>query len=189
MKLNIIYWDITYQNSDVVVNSANPSLLWWWWIDWLIHLRAWEELYQECLKLRVTKELKQWLEPWNAVITWWYKLKAKHIIHTHWPVCREYTDDSWKLVLENCYINCLEITDEENLKSISFPLIWNGIFCCKVEETSIVALKTIKEYFENNKSWIEEVRIVVYSDEEFRKKDEKSYEIYMKAYNEIYLKN
>ena len=55
-----------------------------------------------------------------------------------------------------------------------------------MEETSIVALKTIKEYFEDNESNIEEVRIIVYLDEEFSKKDEKSYNTYNKAYKQIY---
>jgi len=186
MELKIIYWDITDQDSDVIVNSANPSLLGWWWIDWIIHLRAWRELYQECLQLRQTELLKSWLNPWNAVITWWYNLKSKYIIHTCWPICREYTDDSWKIILKNCYKNCLRLTDEKNLNSISFPLIWNGIFGCKVEETSIIALETIKEYFGNNNSYIKDVRIIIYSDKKGIRKDEKSYQVYLKAYSEIY---
>jgi hypothetical protein len=52
-----------------------------------------------------------------------------------------------------------------------------------VEETSIVVLETIKDYFDNNESNIEEVRIVVYSDVEFSRKDEKSYQVYLDAYN------
>ncbi len=186
MKVNIIYWDITEQNTEVVVNSANPSLLGWWGIDGQIHLKAWPELYEECLKIRKTEYI-DWLEEWWAVLTGWYNLKAKYIIHTHWPVCYRYQDDSWKKVLEACYILCLEIAEEKWVKSISFPLISNGIFQCKVEETSIIALQTIKEYFtQNPQSSITRVDIVIYNDKEFWKKDEKNHLLYLENYKRIF---
>lgn len=186
MILKIKYWDITEEETDVIVNSANPSLLWWGWVDWQIHMKAWESLYKECLKLR-KGIYKKGLEEWWVVLTKWYNLKSKYIIHTHWPVCYNYKDDSWEKILKACYINCLEICEEMNFKSISFPLISNWIFCCPIEKTSIIALNTIKNYFyENELSCIKNINIIIYEDTTFNKKDEKSYKIYLENYKKIF---
>ncbi len=183
MKLIIKLWDITEETTDIIVNSASKTLLKWGWVCWKIHEKAWYWLIEECLRLRDSDRYKFWLKLWDVVITNSYNLKSKWIIHTLWPYCKEYIDNSWVNVLEKCYINCLKLTEEKLFKSISFPLIWNYTFWCDYKISSVIALKSIKKYFDEYKnSNINEVRIIVYNDIE-------KYNEYIKHYNNIFLNN
>lgn len=169
-KIRIIKWDITEQNVDVIVNSANPRLSPWWWISWYIHRKAWTEL--ALLNLEKLKEIwKKYLEIWEPIITDWLKLKQK-IIHIVWPKY-DLDKDNWKVLLKECYINSLKLMEEQWYKTIAFPSISTGIYWCPIKEACPIVLNTISKYLKNSK--IEEVRIVLFNDEDFS--------IYNKEYN------
>ncbi len=176
-SLEIVIWNIIDASTDVIVNSANSTLLWGGGVDGDIHLAAGEQLYQECQLLRNT-EYFDGLPEWLAVLTKGYNLPAKYIIHTVAPYCRGYLDDSWLQVLEACYINCLEIAEENNLTSISFPSLWTGIFWCDKVLAAEVALKTICNYIlDNPASSLKKISFVLFNQEGF--------EIYQKVYSTL----
>lgn len=179
MKINIKSWDITNETTEAIVNSSSRTLLSWWWVCGKIFQFAWKWLYNECLKLRSTDEYKQWLKEWEALITNWYNLNAKYIIHTLGTDIRDFKDDSWKILLSNCYTNSLKIADQNNITSISFPPIWNWTFGLDIKETSIIALQSIKDYLDNNKSNIQTINIVIYN-------NEIGIKAYENAYNNIF---
>ena len=179
MKINIKSWDITLENTEAIVNSSSRALLGWWWVCGSIFKVAWKWLYDECLKLRDTAKYKQWLKEWDAVLTEWYNLNAKYIIHTLWPDIRDYKDDSWRELLSNCYTNSLQIADKNNITSISFPLIWNWAFGLDIKETSIIVLNTIRKYFNDNKSSIKVVNIIIFN-------NKTALEIYNNTYKNIF---
>jgi O-acetyl-ADP-ribose deacetylase (regulator of RNase III) len=142
-------------------------LLWWWGVDGQIHLKAWNELYKECNYLRET-EYPNWIEEWMVVLTIWYKLKAKYILHAHAPVCHKYKDDSWMKVMESTYQVCLDLADEKWLKSITFPFLWAWIFCCDREKSAKIALNIAKEYIINNQnSWIEKITFILWREKDY----------------------
>ncbi len=173
MKINIILWDITMQDTESIVNAANSSLLWWWWVDRAIHIAWWDNIFKSCLFIRNTLYPK-WLPVWEAIVTTWWKLPAKWVIHTVWPQFKNYKDDSRQNDLYLCYTNCLKEALNHNIQSISFPSISTGAYWCPIEICSQIAVKAVKEFLDINPE-IEEVRFVLFS--------EKDYKIYKKIFN------
>jgi len=165
--ITIIQWDITQQNTEAIVNSANPRLSPWGGISWRIHQIAWIQLAFDLKE--IIKHTEKWfLETWDAIISHWGNLKAKYIIHTVWPKHTIHWDN-WNELLKKCYISCLNIAIKNWIKSISFPSISTGIYWCPIEEASKIAIETVKKFIQINLG-IEEVRFVLFS--------EKDYEIY-----------
>jgi O-acetyl-ADP-ribose deacetylase (regulator of RNase III) len=165
VKITIIQWDITTQSTNAIVNAANSSLLWWWWVDWAIHRAWWSKILEECKKIR-DLQYPEWLPIWEAVITTWWNLLAKYIIHTVWPHYYRNEKD-WKELLEKAYISCLNLAIEKWIKSISFPSISTWAYACPIEECRKIAVSTVKE-FTNNHPEIQEVRFVLHSEKDYK---------------------
>jgi len=136
MKLEIIKGDITVLSVDAIVNAANSSLLGGGGVDGAIHRAAGPELLKECKLIR--KDYPAGLPVGHAVITKGYHLPAKYVIHTVGPVYSE--EEHPELLLADCYRNCLELAEKNNLSSIAFPAISTGIFGYPKSE----ALKVVK---------------------------------------------
>jgi len=165
MKINIIQWDIIEQNTDAIVNSANPRLSPWWWISGRIHQKAWTDLAFDLNKL--IKETDLWfLETWDAIVSHWGNLLAKYIIHTVWPKYAIHTE-KWKDLLAKCYISCLNIAIEKWIRTISFPSISTGIYWCPIQEASVIAINTVKNFIDQNPG-IDEVRFVLLSESDYK---------------------
>lgn len=165
-KITLIQWDITEQETDAIVNAANRTLLGWWGVDWAIHWAGWPAIMEACDEIRNTT-YPDWLPTGEAVITVGGKLFAKYVIHTVWPIFSRYKDESWKIDLANCYVNCLKIATENNLKSISFPSISTGIYRCPIQECSKIAIDTVKNFLSKNQQ-IEEVRFILFSESDYK---------------------
>lgn len=171
-KITFIQWDITEQDTDAIVNSANPRLSPWWWISGRIHQKAWINLAFDLNKL--IKETDIWfLETGDAMISHWGNLLTKYIIHTVWPKYAIHTE-KWKDLLAKCYISCLSIAIEKWIKTISFPSISTGIYWCPIEESSKIAIETVTK-FTRIHIGIEEIRFILFS--------EKDYQVYENVMN------
>jgi len=163
-SIKVIQWDITEQDTDAIVNSANPRLSPWWWISGSIHQKAWIQLTSELNQ--IIKKTKKWfLETGDAIISHWWDLMAQYIIHTVWP---KYTVhwSNWAELLERCYNSCLDIALKNWIKSISFPSISTGIYWCPIEYCSKIAVNTVKD-FTNKHIEIEEVRFILFSEKDY----------------------
>lgn len=167
--ITFIQWDITEQDTDAIVNSANPRLSPGWWISGRIHQKAWIEL-SFAVNKQIKESTKWFLETGDAIISHGGNLPAKYIIHTVWP---KYTihKDTRKELLAKCYISSLSLAIEKGIKTISFPSISTGIYGCPIEICSQIAVKTVKAFTQKHPE-IEEVRFVLFS--------ENDYEIYKK---------
>ncbi|CAB4035681.1 Hypothetical predicted protein, partial [Paramuricea clavata] len=60
--------------------------------------------------------------PGDAVITSGYKLPAKHVIYTAYPIFER------ERLLESCYNSCLRLVKEHELSSVVGRIIFGGFF-------------------------------------------------------------
>ena len=132
--------DIVLEESDAIVNAANPSLLGGGGVDGAIHRAAGPELLEECRAIGGCL-------PGEARITGGYNLRARYVIHTPGPVYKDGKRGE-EAVLRNSYMNCLRLAAERTLASISFPAISAGVYGYPKAEACRVAVLSTIEFME-----------------------------------------
>jgi len=139
MPFEIVRNDITKMKVDAIVNAANSSLRMGGGVCGAIFTAAGsQQLQAECDRIGHC-------EPGHAVITGAYALPSKHFIHTVGPVWNGGSFGEAK-ILESCYLESLELTRKNDLKSIAFPLISSGIYGYPKDEALHVAISAIGSY-------------------------------------------
>lgn len=129
--------DITDEETDVIVNAANSSLMGGGGVDGAIHRAAGaSDLHAACALLHGC-------EPGDAKMTPGFALKAKWIAHAVGPVWRG-GDQGEAGLLAGCYRRSLELADEVGAVSIAFPAISTGIFGYPPPEAARVAVDTLR---------------------------------------------
>ena len=164
-KIKLVQGDITDQETEAIVNAANPSLMGGGGVDGAIHRKGGPKILEECKKIRST-EWPEGLPTGKAVITSGGKLKAQYVIHTVGPIWRGGNRDEPRL-LSDAYWNSLELAVSKGLKTVAFPSISTGAYGYPVEKASRIALKTVKSFLEERDS-LEEVRFVLFSNSDFK---------------------
>jgi len=167
-QLELIEGDITEQDTEAIVNAANPSLLGGGGVDGAIHRAAGPGLLEECRTLGGC-------QTGDAKITKGYRLKAKHVIHTVGPVYYRGGERAPEL-LASAYRRSLEVASESGVRSISFPSISTGAYGYPMEEAAPIALQTAINHLESHTD-IELVRFVLFG--------RRAYQVYEKALQEI----
>ena len=167
-QLELVEGDITKQDTEAIVNAANPSLLGGGGVDGAIHRAAGPELLEECRTLGGC-------QTGDAKITKGYRLKAKHVIHTVGPV---YFHDGKRApeLLASAYRRSLEVASEDGVHSVSFPSISTGAYGYPIEAAAPIALQTAINYLDSHTD-IELVRFVLFG--------RRAYEVYEKAIEAI----
>jgi len=172
--LTLMVGDITKQETEAIVNAANGSLLGGGGVDGAIHRAAGSDLVAECRKVRVEQLNGALLPTGQSVITKAYKLPSKYVIHTVGPVWSGGNSNESEL-LYHCYLNSLNLAQENQIKSISFPSISTGIFAFPIHLASEIAMKTIMEFLDENQ--FGEVTMVLFS--------QKDYEVYVDTLRQL----
>lgn len=156
VKLELMRGDIASQDDiTVVVNAANASLTGGGGVDGALHRAAGPELKKASEPLGP-------IEPGEAVVTPGFNLPNRYVIHCLGPVYGQ--DQPEDELLANCYINALEVAEENGVNSIAFPAISCGAFGYPVKEAARVALQTVKQKAENLQS-VELIRIILWGEE------------------------
>jgi len=105
----------------------------------------------------------------GAVITVGDNLPAKFIIYTVVPVWHGGKQQEAELLF-HAYLSSLRLASENEIRTIAFPNIGTGIFGFPKEQASKIAVSTIVDFLNNNKTSIVNV-VFVCSDQE-------NYELY-----------
>ncbi|VVB93425.1 [Protein ADP-ribosylglutamate] hydrolase [uncultured archaeon] len=164
-KIVLLSGDITEQETEAIVNAANPALMGGGGVDGAIHGKGGPEILRECKTIRQTS----WpggLPTGEAVATTGGRLKAKKVIHTVGPVWKG-GDKGEDELLSNAYRNSLALAVKMGLNTISFPSISTGAYGYPVEKASRTALRAVMDFLENNEG-IREVRFVLHSSHDLR---------------------
>ena len=169
--------DITTLRCDAIVNAANSGMTGCYvpchgCIDNCIHTYAGIQLRLECA--RIMKKQGHEEETGKAKITSAYNLPCKYILHTVGPIISGPLTQTDKDLLTSCYRSCLELAEQNGVKSIAFCCISTGEFHFPNDIAAEIAIKTVKEYKEQTKSSMEVIFNV------FKDVD---YEIYRKLLN------
>ncbi len=154
--LELVEGDITEQDTEVIVNAANPSLLGGGGVDGAIHRAGGPEILAECRRLGGCAT-------GDAKITTGGRLKARYVIHTVGPVYwREGAERAAEL-LASAYRRSLEVAAENGVRSVAFPSISTGAYGYPMEVAAPIALETVMDYLTAQKgSGLELVRFVLY---------------------------
>jgi len=160
--------DITKLKIDAIVNAGNSQGLGCFLpnhncIDNQINTFAGVRLRLACNE--IMKDLKYNLETGKAIITKGYNLPSKYVIQTVGPIIENEVTEEKEQELAKCYTNSLKLAIENGIKTIAFPCISTGVFRFPKDNACITAIKSVKEFLENNNT-IEKVVFSVYSDED-----------------------
>lgn len=152
--LELTEGDITEQETDAIVNAANPSLLGGGGVDGAIHRAGGLAILEECKTLGGCPT-------GEARITSGGNLKAKHVIHTVGPIYHDGKRREPEL-LANAYKNSLGLASQYKLRSVAFPSISTGAYGFPMNEAAGIALKTVITYLKNHTD-IQVVRFVLFN--------------------------
>jgi O-acetyl-ADP-ribose deacetylase (regulator of RNase III) len=151
--LELVEGDITLQDTDAIVNAANPSLLGGGGVDGAIHRAGGPQILEECRKIGGCPT-------GQARITIAGRLKARKVIHTVGPIYYQDREKAPEL-LASAYRNSLRLASENGLPSVAFPSISTGAYGYPMEEAAFIALRTVMEYLREHPE-IVLVRFVLY---------------------------
>ena len=157
--LELVQGDITAQDTEAIVNAANPRLLGGGGVDGAIHRAGGPLILEECRKLGGCP-------PGQARITGAGRLKARYVIHTVGPVYHGGSRGE-AAVLADAYRNSLALATERGIKSVAFPSLSTGAYGYPVELAAPLALKTVLDYMQFHPD-IELVRFVLYGSAAYR---------------------
>ena len=162
--------DITRLAVDGIVNAANSGMTGCYQpchncIDNCIHTYAGIQLRNYCQEL-MDKQGHE--EPTGlAKITPAFNLPCKYVLHTVGPIVNGPLTKKHEELLESCYRSCLDLADENGLKSIAFCCISTGVFMFPNERAADIAVRTVRTYREAQNSDIE-VIFNVWKDIDYR---------------------
>ncbi|GMR58988.1 hypothetical protein PMAYCL1PPCAC_29183 [Pristionchus mayeri] len=152
-KISLFYGDITKIQVDAIVNAANDRLGGGGGVDGAIHRAAGHnQLQAECRKH--TRPVPTG----EAVVTDACKLSThvKKIIHCVGPICYGGVTDEKRKKLESCYRRAIQLSEENDLRSIAFCCISTGIYGYDNKDAARTVLRFLWRHFnkeENVEKW------------------------------------
>ena len=160
VREGIYLWqgDITTLRCDAIVNAANSQMLGCFvpchgCIDNAIHTFAGIQLRLACAELMQQQGHEE--ETGKAKITPAFNLPCRYVLHTVGPIADGLLTKKDKDLLASSYRSCLELAEQNNIKSIAFCCISTGEFHFPNEIAAEIAIQTVNEYRERTNSRME----------------------------------
>lgn len=148
---DIYLWqgDITTLACDAIVNAANSEMLGCFCpchgcIDNAIHTFAGVQLRLKCAEIRNEQGHKE--ETGKAKLTPAYNLPCKYVLHTVGPIVKGRLTQQDCDLLASCYRSCLELAEQNGVKSVAFCCISTGEFHFPNDTAAEIAIKTVKDF-------------------------------------------
>jgi O-acetyl-ADP-ribose deacetylase (regulator of RNase III) len=136
--MELLKSDILDLDVDVIVNSANPSLLAGGGVCGAIHRAAGPQLEEASRALGP-------ISPGGAVVTLGFNLKAKFVIHAVAPRYM-YGNEEEERQLQSAYATALVLASRlEGVSSIAFPSMGTGIYRWPLDKAAEIAVAVLQE--------------------------------------------
>ncbi|OUP71506.1 hypothetical protein B5F10_03035 [Anaerotruncus colihominis] len=170
-RLAIWQGDITRLRTDAIVDADNSALLGCFvpchgCIDNAIHSAAGLQLRDECYRLMLAQGHT---EPnGSAKLTGGYNLPARYVLHTVGPIVQRRVSRKDRSDLAACYHSCLQLAAAHNLQSVAFCCISTGEFHFPNQEAAEIAVRTVKEFLNQQTSSIEKVIFNVFKNTDLK---------------------
>lgn len=150
--------DITTLRCDAIVNAANSQMLGCFCpchgcIDNAIHTFSGVQLRLACAEIMKKQGREE--ETGKAKITPAFNLPCSYVLHTVGPIVGRQLTKHDKDLLASCYRSCLELAEQNGVKSIAFCCISTGEFHFPNDKAAEIAVSTVKEYKAQTNSSIE----------------------------------
>ncbi len=156
MIVSIEQGDITEIKADALVNAANNELWMGLGVAGALKRKGGKEIETEAMS-------KGPIKPGEAIETTAGKLEAKYVIHAAGMRSDGFIT---KETLKNSVLNSLKIAEKLELSSIAFPAIGTGVAGFPEKDCAKIMAEVILNFKSN---CIEEVKIVLYSEETYKK--------------------
>lgn len=148
IKEGIALWqgDIVRLAADAIVNAANSSLLGCFiprhtCIDNAIHSAAGMQLRDACAK--IVASIGREAEVGEAYLTSAYNLPSGCVLHTVGPMVGRELRNEDRMALRAAYTSCLNLAEENGLKSVAFCCISTGVFNFPRGEAAEIAVGSV----------------------------------------------
>lgn len=171
LDYRLVLWrgDITTLKIDAIVNAANSALRGCFvpchsCIDNIIHTYAGVQLRLDCDTIMNEQGYDE--PTGQAKITSAYNLPSRHVIHTVGPIVSGHLTGKHCRQLADCYRSCLALAVDNGLKSIAFCCISTGEFHFPRQKAAEIAVKTVREYLQEDTS-MERVVFNVFKQEDY----------------------
>ena len=144
--------DITTLKCGAIVNAANSGMTGCYspchgCIDNAIHTYAGVQLRLACADMMKKQGHEE--ETGKAKLTPAYNLPCDFILHTVGPIVRGKVTDNDCELLASCYRSCLELAQENCIKSVAFCCISTGEFHFPNDEAAKIAVEAVRKYKRN----------------------------------------
>ena len=122
-------------------------------IDNCIHTYAGVQLRNACAEIM---EKQGYEEPTGrAKITPAFNLPCRYVLHTVGPIVQGRLTKGHEELLASCYRSCMELADENDVRSVAFCCISTGMFMFPNERAAEIAVQTVRDYRREKNNGIE----------------------------------
>jgi len=141
-KLELMEGDITRVAVDAIVNAANSALAGGGGVDGAIPRAGGPGIMRE---LDAMRPATGGCPTGSAVATTAGRLPARYVFHAVGPIYRDGRQGEPEL-LASCYRKALELAEERNVESISFPAISTGVYGYPLADAARIAVTEVKAH-------------------------------------------
>ena len=173
-KLRLLIGDITKIRVDAMVNAANEALAGGGGVDGAIHRAGGPSIMRE---LDAIRQESGHCPTGSAVVTTAGSLPAQYVFHAVGPIYRDGRQGEAEL-LASCYDTCLQLAEEREVRSLSFPSISTGAYGYPMNEAARIAIETVGNRLRGADTGVREVLLVLF--------DQGSYDVHRHAAEALY---